>query len=216
MTVTDQEEIAELKAQIAEAESRIVKLEAKHAPKRLPQRLEDEGVRITEIQPAVACELPSEKQLRQLATVVIAQFPKSAPSYPLGAPAWRREDIERKWHKSFGASFMALAAMKRMPEPDRHHYASHFLDHAASWLRSHGISADIGETFFAACLAFGDVPWVDPRVDGCVLELGLNVYVGKPASAEAWRRVLETGELLPPSPPLLKLAHRSPSRVIYG
>jgi len=33
----------------------------------------------------------------------------------------------------------------RMPEPDHHHYANYFLDYAMSWLRSHGITADIGD-----------------------------------------------------------------------
>jgi len=132
------------------------------------------------------------------------------------ASRYEREDTDRRWHEGFAASFTALGAMRRMDQPDHHHYASHFFDCAQSWLRSHGICTDINEAFFPAVLAFGDIPWVDPRVDGCVLELGLNAYVGKLASAEGWRRVLATGELLPPAPRALRLAPRSPARVIVG
>ena len=119
---------------------------------------------------------------------------------------------EPRWRKGFAAAFTALGAMGRLEQP-----ASYFLDHATSWLRSHGVCVDIGDAFTAASLGWGDVCWTDFRVDGQVLELGLNPWgIGRKASATAWQRVLRTGELLAPSPPLLKLAPRSPARVIVG
>jgi hypothetical protein len=106
--------------------------------------------------------------------------------------------------------------MRRLDAPDRHHYVSHFIDHAASWLRSFGVCTDIGESFTAACLAFGDIAYSDFWTDGRMLELGLNAYTGRLASAEAWRHVIATGELLPPVTRALSVARASPSHVRYG
>jgi len=212
---TDAEEITALKAQIADNTARLAVLEAKSV-KKIPQPPPIErGVTITELKPEVGCELPSPDQLRELANVVFREFPQLAPTHRHGARDWEAEDIERRWHKGFEASFTALASMRRLDAPDHRRYAHPFVDHAESWLRSYGLGTDcVGETFFPACLAFGDVPWVDPRIDGQVLALGLNAYTGRPASAEAWQRVLRTGELLPPTPKVSRYAPPSPARVI--
>jgi len=95
---TDAEEIANLRTQIAGNTARLTVLEARNAPKRSPQPPPpDEGVRITEIAPTVNCELPNETQLRELATIVLREFPKLAPSHRHGAPSWERDDIERRY-----------------------------------------------------------------------------------------------------------------------
>jgi hypothetical protein len=100
--MTDQEEIATLRAQITEAEGRIAVLEAKQSRKSGTVPIEEErGVTISEVQAVVACALSDEKQLRQLADIVLEQFPQLAPSYPHGAPAWQRDDVERRWREFF-------------------------------------------------------------------------------------------------------------------
>lgn len=213
---TDAEEITALKAQIADNTARLAALEAKQSRKSATQSPVERGVTISELAPVVACALPNPDQLRELATIVLREFPKLAPAHRHGARDWEIEDVERRWHRGFEASFLALGAMRRIDQPDYAHYASHHLDHAQNWLRSYGICTDIGDALFPAALAFGDITWVDPRVDGQVLALGLSPYVGRPASAEAWRKVLATGELLPPSAPVLRMPARSPARVVMG
>ena len=46
-------------------------------------------------------------------------------------------------------------------------------------------------------------------------ETAPNTEEQEDARAESWRRVLETGKLLPPTEPALRMAARSPSRVYY-
>ena len=188
--MTDQDEIARLRNQIADNTARLAALEAKQGRKFVSPPPVERGVTIIEIQASVPCELPDAEQMRQLADIVLRQFPQLAPSYRHGAPRWERDDVVRRWHKGFSAAFTALGAMARLEQPDRRHYAGHFLDHARSWLHSYGISADIGEPFTCAVLAWGDIPWSDFRLDGVLLELGLKAWGGRKANADSWRRVL--------------------------
>lgn len=204
--MSDQDEIMELKARLAV-------LEARTAPKAVRPPPRDEGVRITELAAEVACALPNREEMRALADRMLVLFPELGPSPRPGAPRHEREDCERDWHKGFAAAFTALGSMRRMESPDHQRYASYFVDHCASWLRSHGIHADIGPAWTCAVIAWGDIAWRDWRVDGQVAEFGLNSYVGKLAREESWRRVLETGEVLSPTGSRLRMAPRSPARV---
>jgi hypothetical protein len=110
---------------------------------------------------------------------------------------------EANFAKQFAAAFRAVGLMHRMPAPDKKHYPSYFISHAEDSLRALGASADIGPGFLPACLAHGDVPISDWRIDGVVVELGLNIFrIGRPAT-DAWKRVLSTGNTIaliaPPS-----------------
>jgi hypothetical protein len=90
------------------------------------------------------------------------------------------------------------------------------------WLRArNAMTRDVtGASFVAAVMAAGDVLFVPHNGTlGHVWEFGLvlpDQGGGKPANADAWRRVLATGAILPPSAPARRMAPPSPVRVIVG
>ena len=79
--MTDQDEIARLRNQIADNTARLAALEAKQGRKFVSPPPVERGVTIIEIQASVPCELPDAEQMRQLADIVLRQFPQLAPSY---------------------------------------------------------------------------------------------------------------------------------------
>jgi hypothetical protein len=185
---TDQEEIAALKAQITEAEGRIAKLEAR---KKIPRPPPDEGTRVTELAPEVACALPDEKQLHELATIVFERYPELAPKPPHGAPRWQHQDVERRWHAGFSAAFTALASMRRLDRPDHRHYAHHWVDHAEAWL-----SRSMGRRP-SACVGIEYLHWQAAerrRMAACLLHWRASATVcanaadgaAKPCQGDLW------------------------------
>jgi hypothetical protein len=111
---------------------------------------------------------------------------------------------------------------------------SWWIDYAQQWARDSGVQGVI-RSLLPAIIASGDVQysfddrsafWLDPyrasgRVvdaQGHVWEFGLTPphYGGKPASPDAWRKVLDTGNALLPSAPARRMAPPSPARVIVG
>ena len=155
-------------------------------------------------------------KLRRLRAIVCAKVPRLAVADGL---IWRGspEGNEVEYFNQFTAAFKAVGALHRTEAPDRKHYFHYWLDHCQAWLKGSGESTDLSfAPFVCACLAHGDVAYSGLFVDGEVLELGLYAYgIGRPAG-DAWRRVLETGEILLPSPPATRLAPASPSRVHIG
>ena len=143
------DEIAELKAQIAEQdanEKRFERLEAKIAEgaqeneqlKAKIAALEERGVRKSIVPPprpiegarvlhpmAPSCfTMPSDDELCRLAYIVVEKYPAFGDA---SGPAFHgsEEEREKDWFNQFELSFRALGAMKRLAEPDRKHYLSH-------------------------------------------------------------------------------------------
>jgi hypothetical protein len=177
-----------------------------------------EGTRVFYPIPPSCFTMPSDEQLCQLADIVIETYPAFGDT---SGPAFHGSVDEREadWLSQFKLSFRALGAMKRLAEPDRKHYLSHHIDACEAHLRVIGKSATLrGNPFMAAVLAWGDICFsgVGLQHEGVVVEIGLSEHVGRAASDASWKRVLETGQLLPMSRPARQPAPRSPSRVIVG
>jgi hypothetical protein len=195
--------LAEQQAKTANFEAEIATLKAQVAPpapvKSAPKPVEEEGARISYPAPVSNFIMPSSTELKQLLSIVLRKFPQLAPDM---TDRWSQNN-EADFARKFAAAFKAIGQMHRTEKPDRKRYASYFVDHAEDLLRAQGASAEIGPAFLPACLAHGDVPISDWRIDGVALELGLNIYrIGRPAT-DAWKRVLATGNTIaliaPPS-----------------
>jgi hypothetical protein len=199
--MTNADEIALLKSQIAELKSRFDAKDAPPAPVKIaqPKPVEDEGTRVSYPAPLSTFVMPSSTELKQLLAIVLAKFPRLAPDM---TDRWANNN-EANFAKQFAAAFRAVGMMSRTEKPDKKHFPSYFISHAEDSLRALGAYAEIGPAFLPACLAWGDVPVSDWRIDGVVLELGLNIFrIGRPAT-DAWRKVLATGRTIeliaPPS-----------------
>jgi hypothetical protein len=193
--MTNAEEIATLKAQIAELERRFDAQVAPPAPVKMlqPKPVEDEGTRVSYPAPLSTFVMPSSTELTQLLAIVLRKFPRLAPDM---TDRWA-DNNEVKFSRQFAAAFRAVGMMHRSEKPDKKRYPSYFVDHGEDLLRSLGPHAEIGPAFTVACLAHGDVPISDWRLDAVVLEFGLNIYnIGRPAT-DAWRKVLATGCTIP-------------------
>jgi hypothetical protein len=198
--MTQAEQIVALQAQITELKARFDAKDAPPAPVKIAVKpLEDEGTRVSYPTPVSTFVMPSSSELKQLCDIVLRKFPRLAPDM---SDRWA-DNNEVKFAKQFAAAFRAVGMMHRADKPDKKHYVSYFIDHGDDLLRALGPSAEIGPAFLPACLAHGDVPISDWRLDGVVLEIGLNIFrIGRPAT-DAWRRVLSTGNTIaliaPPS-----------------
>ena len=192
-------ELEKLRAEHAALGKRIAKLEGSKPASKPADELR--GVTITTTPFGIPCVLPNHDELIGLMGIVANEFP---------GPATCVEYEPFKW------AFASLGAMFRLPTPDREHTGQYFRQHSEAWVRSQGSAVDIGPAWFAAVLAWGEIPWVDFRIDGQVAEFGLSPYVGNQANEASWRRVLQTGRILPPTGPALRLPQRSPSRVYGG
>jgi hypothetical protein len=188
----------EQSAKTAALESELAALKAQQntppAPAKIaPKPVEPEGTTVFYPPPRSDFVMPSSDELKRLREIVLRKFPKLAPDI---TDRWA-DNNEAKFARQFDAAFKALGAMHRADKPDKKRYVSFFVDHAEDSLKALGAYADIGPAFLPACLAHGDIPISDWRIDGVVLELGLNIYrIGRPAT-DAWRRVLATGNMTP-------------------
>jgi hypothetical protein len=193
--MTNAEEIHALKEQIAELKSRFDAKDAAPAPVKIaqPKPIEDEGTRVSYPAPMSTFVMPSPDELKRLLAIVLAKFPRLAPDM---TDRWA-DNNEVKFGRQFASAFSAVGMMHRTEKPDKKRYVQYFIDHGEDLLRALGPHAEIGPAFTVACLAHGDVPISDWRIDGVVLEFGLNIYrIGRPAT-DAWRRVLATGSTIP-------------------
>jgi hypothetical protein len=205
--MTNAEEIAALKAQIAELTRRFDAKDAPPAPAKIAVKpIEEDGARISYPAPLSTFAMPSSAELDQLREIVLRKFPQLAPDT---RGKWAQEDAA-KFPKQFAAAFRAVGMMHRSEKPDKKRYPSYFIQHGEDSLRAFGASAEIGPAFLPACLAHGDVPISDWRIDGVVLELGLNIYrIGRPAT-DAWKRVLATGRTIELIAPLASRNYATP------
>jgi hypothetical protein len=195
--------LAELKASNAALAAEIASLKPK--PVQPPKPIEP-VVKISYPVAASSSPMPTDDELRRLREIVTRYDPALGDCSHMGIHRASRYQNETEWVSQFRKSFVGVGKMYRLPEPDRKHHWYHFKDLVDTAL-------NFGP-FVAACLAHGDVPWTDWRIDGQVLELGLSEYsIGREAS-DSWRKVLANRQLLAPSPPAVRMAPRSPSRVI--
>jgi hypothetical protein len=232
--------IADLEAEIAARDAKIVQLtselatlKALEAPASPPAKRPmpaSQGTVVFCPPPESTLVMPNDGDLHRLMDIALTAYPSLRPKIELSfqqrltlrnIPSLADqikpdvEAISADYFREFRAAFVAIGSMKRMDEPDRRHYASFHVEAAQSWLRSHSMFADIpANAFIAAALAHGDVLYTDGAVDGSLWELGISVYVGKPAG-DAWRGVLKTGKLRPATavPAARRMAVASPARI---
>jgi hypothetical protein len=200
--------LAELKAEAARLNARIAELESgKAAPPPAPPR--DEGVRILQLNDERSDGLPNLKEMQRLFAIV-------KPHSPWPSALADRFDPDRPF-RAFGSAFRWAANMRRIPQPDSKRALSYWADGCRLWLRERNcVASDLdANALVLAILAQGDVAYTpaDPT-RGWVWELALHEHVGRKAS-DAWRKVLETGNILAPSQPARRDAPPSPVR-IYG
>jgi hypothetical protein len=96
---------------------------------------------------------------------------------------------------------------------------SFWADACRLWLRARNcVASDLdANALVLACLAAGDVAYTAADGSrGLVWELGLVEYGGRPANTDAWRGVLSSGSILPPSAPVRRDAPPSVVRVVVG
>jgi hypothetical protein len=200
---------AALARKVAKAETSNAALRAEVEslkPKAPPPPRPIEGTRVSYPVTPSKCGVPTDEELSRLREIVTRYDPALGDCSHMGIHRASQYQNETAWASEFRKSFMGIGRMYRLAEPDRKHYWYHFKDIVDTAL-------NFGP-FVAAILAHGDVPWTDWRIDGQVLELGLSEYsIGREAT-DSWRKVLANRQLLAPSPPAVRMAPRSPSRVI--
>ena len=193
--MSDQSELAELRQRVSALEQRVAEVCRPAQPTvAAPSReSESQGVRIYHPADVPAIEMPSDEQLRRLAEVVLAKYPKLGPD--LSNPRWA--DMNRdEWDFGFRASFRRIASLNRTDEFDIKRGIRYFVDEAEEWLRLQGMQTDLRwPAYLCALIAQGDIsfsiegPYVGLRLDG----LGRSPL-------PAWRAVLD-GRMRAPSPP---------------
>jgi hypothetical protein len=155
-------------------------------------------VRVTTIPFARKFTMPSDEELQRLFQMVIAAYPQLDTRWGHEAEVFR----------SFKHAFLAINHLGRSDAPESKHA------HSLPWwcglvqenLASAGIDADIRiPTFATAVLASADIAHTISARFPHDTAYGLCYGgVGRPAT-DAWKRVLESGQLLPPvAPPASK------------
>lgn len=188
--------LAELKAEVARLNAKIAALEGGGQPETVPPAEmppERRGFEVREII-TERNDLPSFAEMKKLLAIVRLHVPHADRINP---------DDPDQLLRGFVICFRRIANLGRCPTPNGRYGITWWMDECKSWLRTRGVIANdvSGAAYIAAVLASGDVPFV--RHDaalGHVWEFGLLPYGGKPAG-DAWKRVLETGNILPGSHP---------------
>jgi hypothetical protein len=202
--------LAELEAKAATLNAEIAKLKAERpAAPRLPPK--DEGLRIVPVLDE-RFDLPNLKEMERLFAAVrnLSPWPQTLVD---------RFDDNRPF-RGFSSAFRWLANVPRTDRPNGKVALSYWMDVCRGWLRArNSVASDLdANALILAVLASGDVAYCPANHQlGAVWELGLVEFGGKPASHDAWRRVMKEGAaaVLPPSSPARRLP--APSNVrVYG
>jgi hypothetical protein len=91
--------------------------------------------------------------------------------------------------------------MFRTDTPSHKYALSYWVSEANNWAHLHGYDGTVEAGYLATVLAHSDICFTPGAPNhGFVWELGLSPYQGRPAT-DRWRTVLETAQLLPPTPP---------------
>jgi hypothetical protein len=187
--------IATLEAQILamQAELQVLKAERPAPPVQPPR---DEGARVIQLNNEIASGLPDLKQMQRLFGII-------KPRSPWPSALADRFDPDRPF-RAFGSAFRWAANMRRIPQLDSKRALSYWCDGCRLWLRERNcVASDLdANALVLAILAQGDVSYTPANSSlGCVWELALHNDVGRKADPDAWKRVLDTGNVLAPSQP---------------
>jgi hypothetical protein len=199
--------LAQLEAQAAALNAEIAALKAgKPAPVPRPPR--DEGARVVVLNDERR-DLPDLASMRKLYAVVKNHVPEV-----------KSQDPDRPF-RGFCATFRYISNCGRVAAPNSKYTLGWWIDDLTQWLRQRdAMTIDVsGSSFIAAVLGSGDVLYVPHNGTlGHVWEFGIVSpnHGGKPASADGWRTVLSTGNVLPPSAPARRMAPPSPVRIVSG
>jgi len=181
--MSDREKLAALERENASLLSRIEALEAKAAPKPQPAPIYDNPVTVVEIQPTLH-DGPTPTEFEGLLAIVVRSvFPKLVP--------------DREYLAAFVAAFNFVGTLGRLP--------GGLGSRAETWVAAANSSLnwrpEIELSHIAsACIAAGDVNYAvagwphSVHVGLCWRSHGVG------ASTGAWKRVLETGAVRPPTP----------------
>jgi hypothetical protein len=206
--MTDSSRLAALEQQAVTLAAEIAALKAERpAPPPPPPRDE---VRIVPLLHERTDGMPTLKEMERLFTIV-----KSHSPWP---QALNDRFDEHRPFRAFSSAFRWLQNVGRTERPNGRVALSFWADTCRLWLRArNSVGSDLdGNALILAVFASGDIVYTpaDPA-RGWTWEFGLVEYGGRPASADGWRRVLSTGNVLSPSSPARRDAPLSPVR-IYG
>jgi hypothetical protein len=204
----DAERFATIEAENIELKARLAAVEGKLAPKLPPTAPPDDGVKVT-FPRTCSIAQPTVEEFRKLLRIVKAAHPKLVPDF-----ADRSTAIE--FGNGFVGSFEIISNLRRTAALDKRS-GDHWTLQASRMLDAVGSRTDVSiAAFWAAVCAAGDINYsVGEYASG--YRVGLSYHEGAPASADAWRRVIETGQVRPaihfdPQP---RVARQSDVR-IYG
>lgn len=145
----------------------------------------DSGVKST-------LRMPADSELRKLAKVVYAQFPRLDT----------REELGDQHDLAFKRTFWAVGWLGRLPEVEQKnmHGLTWWSDYLTGLLRDHRIEHEVNGQMLAACiLAHGDIKHTITSRWPSDVVFGLTYpFAGRPAG-DAWTNVLK-GAVLPASP----------------
>lgn len=204
--------LAELKAEAAQLSARIAELEGNNdraTPP--PQVVERREVSITAVNAERVSGMPDLKQVQRLFNVV-------RPLSPWPQALNDRFDEHRPF-RSFSSSFRWVMNMPRTERPNGKVALSYWIDVCRTWLRvRNSVASDVDTNgLVLACFAAGDVRYTPANGSlGHTWEIGLIEFGGRPADMDAWRKVLETGAILPPSAPSRRTPALSNVRITVG
>jgi hypothetical protein len=203
--------LAQLEQQAASLAAEIAALKAaQHGP--APRPPKDEGVRVTELLTERTEGAPNLADLRKLYTAVRNLVPEAQHHDPDAG------------FRGFAGAYRFVSNCPRLPAPNSRVALSWWLEGMTAWLRQRdAVARDVtGASFVAAIYASGDICYVPHNgALGTVWEFSLlppGQSGGKPASPDAWRRVLREGAsaILPPSAPARRMPPPSNVRIFGG
>ena len=202
--------IDEINAELAEMRVRITALEAEKSKAAPPARGKYVEPETTLHYPAPASiEMPNNEEMAGLLRIALA-------AYPSRKPAGYDSDgfVCVRFLREFGKAFREVSAMERGEAPNPKWSISHWHNKASDACRLRGDCTEVDPAaFFYAVLASGDIPWQAPDPSlGAVLSYGLIDWGGKRAT-DAWRTVLATGKIKPPTKPAVSNSTYSHSGV---
>ncbi|WP_316205919.1 hypothetical protein [Bradyrhizobium sp. SZCCHNR3058] len=144
-------------------------------------------VRIIPTPPTSTLVMPTDAELRRLIDVVY----RARPDLDLRADRdFRRLDHDRE----FRLAFVTLGTMGRIDGVDHGKAIGYWADYARNLLYEAGNQAEIpNNVLLATALAHGDVHHARSALGLTWIETGRR-------AVDAWRTVLKSGKILPPSP----------------
>jgi hypothetical protein len=202
--------LAQLEAQAAALAAEIAMLKAGQAAP-APRQRDERSFSVTPLLIERADGMPNLRELEKLFAAV-----KHLAPWPLAD----RYD-ERKPFRGFCSCLRWLSNKGRTDFPNPKFALSFWLDQCRGWLRDRGsMAGDIdANSLIMAVFAAGDIKFLPANAElGHLWEIGVSEYSGRPASPDAWRRVLTQGAaaILPPSAPARRVEAPSQVRIYVG